>query len=389
VTLIPVEEARKIINNTNFEVKKREKDVDIFQALGKIVTEDVIAIKSIPERSLSAMDGYAIKYEDYLKYGKLRVVGKLYPNTLNIPELKEGETYYVTTGSPLPTDADSVVPIENSKLEGEYVIFKGEVKKGRNIRGEGEDIYAGQTIIRKGTEVTPYHLGILLQQQIFHINVSDLRFAIFANGDEIASFENPEKNKVIDSISPILIKILEKFGSVKYMGVAKDDINDVIGKIERSLEISDVIISIGGSSVGEKDYVKRAINKLGEILFDGITVNIIKRGSIGRIQGKPILVLPGQVVSAITAFHEFGLSVLSNILSANLKRFVKSALVEDIYVNHSMDSIYLFDVKGNSAFPLRWGVGLYSELSKANGFTILKRSVTYKKGEEVELQLFI
>ncbi|WP_278465039.1 molybdopterin molybdotransferase MoeA [Saccharolobus islandicus] len=389
MTLIPVEEARKIINNTNFEVKKREKDVDIFQALGKIVTEDVIAIKSIPERSLSAMDGYAIKYEDYLKYGKLRVVGKLYPNTLNIPELKEGETYYVTTGSPLPTDADSVVPIENSKLEGEYVIFKGEVKKGRNIRGEGEDIYAGQTIIRKGTEVTPYHLGILLQQQIFHINVSDLRFAIFANGDEIASFENPEKNKVIDSISPILIKILEKFGSVKYMGVAKDDINDVIGKIERSLEISDVIISIGGSSVGEKDYVKRAINKLGEILFDGITVNIIKRGSIGRIQGKPILVLPGQVVSAITAFHEFGLSVLSNILSANLKRFVKSALVEDIYVNHSMDSIYLFDVKGNSAFPLRWGVGLYSELSKANGFTILKRSVTYKKGEEVELQLFI
>ncbi|ACP35575.1 molybdenum cofactor synthesis domain protein [Sulfolobus islandicus Y.G.57.14] len=389
MTLIPVEEARKIINNTNFEVKKREKDVDIFQALGKIVTEDVIAIKSIPERSLSAMDGYAIKYEDYLKYGKLRVVGKLYPNTLNIPELKEGETYYVTTGSPLPTDADSVVPIENSKLEGEYVIFKGEVKKGRNIRGEGEDIYAGQTIIRKGTEVTPYHLGILLQQQIFHINVSDLRFAIFANGDEIASFENPEKNKVIDSISPILIKILEKFGSVKYMGVAKDDINDVIGKIERSLEISDVIISIGGSSVGEKDYVKRAINKLGEILFDGVTVNIIKRGSIGRIQGKPILVLPGQVVSAITAFHEFGLSVLSNILSANLKRFVKSALVEDIYVNHSMDSIYLFDVKGNSAFPLRWGVGLYSELSKANGFTILKRSVTYKKGEEVELQLFI
>jgi molybdopterin molybdotransferase len=233
--------------------------------------------------------------------------------------------------------------------------------------------------------VTPYHLGILLQQQIFHINVSDLRFAIFANGDEIASFENPEKNKVIDSISPILIKILEKFGSVKYMGVAKDDINDVIGKIERSLEISDVIISIGGSSVGEKDYVKRAI----KILFDGVTVNIIKRGSIGRIQGKPILVLPGQVVSAITAFHEFGLSVLSNILSANLKRFVKSALVEDIYVNHSMDSIYLFDVKGNSAFPLRWGVGLYSELSKANGFTILKRSVTYKKGEEVELQLFI
>ncbi|QGA54581.1 molybdopterin molybdenumtransferase MoeA [Sulfolobus sp. E5-1-F] len=389
MTLIPIEEARKIINNTSFQIKKRDKDVEIFQALGKIVTEDVFAIKSIPERPLSAMDGYAIKYEDYLKYGKLRVIGKLYPNTSNIPELNEGETYYVTTGSPLPINADSVVPIENSKLEGEYVIFKGEIKKGKNIRKEGEDISVGQIILRKGTEVSPYHLGILIQQQIFRINISDLRFAIFANGDEITSFENPENNKVIDSISPILIKILEKFGTVKYMGVAKDDLNDVIEKIERSLEISDVIISIGGSSVGEKDYVKKAINKLGELLFDGVTVNIIKRGSVGKIQGKPILVLPGQVVSAVTAFHEFGLSIMSNVLGTNLKRFIKSTLAEDIYVNHSMDSIYLFDVEGNLAFPLRWGVGLYSELAKANGFTILKRSVTYKKGEEIELQLLI
>ncbi|AAK40978.1 molybdopterin molybdenumtransferase MoeA [Saccharolobus solfataricus] len=389
MALIPVEEARKIISNTNFEVKRREKYVEIFQALGKIAVEDILAVKSMPERSLSAMDGYAIKYDDYLKYGKLRVVGKLYPSTSNIPELKEGETYYVTTGSPLPLYADSVVPVENSRLEGEYVIFKGEVKKGKNIREEGEDINIGQIIIQKGTEITPYYLGILIQQKIFHVKVSDLKFTVFANGDEITSFENPQKNKIIDSISPILIKILEKFGSVKYMGVAKDDLNDVTEKIEKSLEISDVIISVGGSSVGEKDYVKKAVNKLGEVLFDGVSVNTIKRGSVGRIQGKPILILPGQVVSAITAFHEFGLSVLSNILGTNLKKFIKSTLVEDIYVNHSMDSVYLFNVKGNSAFPLRWGVGLYSELAKANGFAILKRGLTYKKGEEVELQQLI
>ncbi|WP_338600342.1 molybdopterin molybdotransferase MoeA [Sulfolobus tengchongensis] len=389
MTLIPIDEARKTIIRTSFSVDKKEKIINIFQAVGKIVVEDVIAKISIPERPLSAMDGYAIRYDDYLKYGKLKLVGKIYPNTPEIEELKEGETYYITTGGPLPKNADTVVPIENSKIEGDYVIFKGDVKKGKNVREEGEDVKAGQVLISKGEEITPYHLGLLVQQGILNVKISDINFSIFANGDEITNFETPEKGKIVDSISPILLKILEKFGNVRYLGVARDDLNDVMGKIEKALEFSDIIISIGGSSVGEKDYVKKAVNKLGEILFEGVSINVIKRGSVGKINGKPIIILPGQVVSAVTSFHEFGLLVLSNILKVNLKKYVKSYLAEDIYVNHTMDSLYLFTVKGNEAIPLRWGVGLYSVLTKANAFGILKRNVLYRKGEEIELQLFI
>lgn len=389
MTLIPLDEARKIIDSTKFNVSSRGKYVNIFNAVGKIVIEDIIAKKSIPERPLSAMDGYAIRYEDYLKYGKLRIAGKIYPFTSEIFELHEGEAYYITTGSPLPINADTVVPIENSRIEGEYVIFKGEVKKGKNVREEGEDIKVNEIILAKGNEITPYHLGILIQQGIFNVKVSDITFSIFANGNEITSYENPEENKIIDSISPIIMKILEKFGNVKYLGVARDDLNSIIEKINKANEISDVIISIGGSSVGEKDYVKKAVNKLGEVLFEGVSINIIKRGSVGIIGGKPIIILPGQVVSAITSFHEFGLAIISKILGVNLKKYIRSYLAEDIYVNHSMDSVYLFNVKGNSAKPLRWGVGLYSELTKANSFAILKRNVLYRKGEEIELQLFL
>ncbi|MEM3971677.1 MAG: molybdopterin molybdotransferase MoeA [Saccharolobus sp.] len=389
MTLIPIDEARKIIDKSTFSINKKDKTVSIFQAVRKILVEDIRAKKSIPERPLSAMDGYAIRYEDYLKYGKLRVIGKIYPFEKDIPPLKEGEAYYITTGSPLPANADTVVPIENSRIEGEYVIFRGDVKKGKNIKEEGEDIKANDLILAKGTEITPYHLGLLIQQDIYNVRISDLTFSIFANGDEISPFDYPEKNKIVDSISPILVKLLEKFGNVVYLGVAKDDINSVTEKIQKALEISDIIISIGGSSVGEKDYVKKAISKLGELLFEGVSVNIIKRGSVGLINGKPIIVLPGQVVSAIVAFHEFGLLVLSKILDTNLKKIVKSYLSEDIYVSHTMDSIYLFKVEGNNAKPLRWGTGLYSEITKANSFALLKRNVLYKKGEEIELQLFL
>ncbi|AOL15812.1 molybdopterin molybdenumtransferase MoeA [Sulfolobus sp. A20] len=389
MTLITLEDARKIIDSTSFNVTPKECEVNISDAIGKIVVSEIRAIKSIPERSLSAMDGYAIKFNDYLKYGKFKVVGKIYPFDTTERKLSDGEAYYVTTGAPLPINADTVIPIENSKLEDDYVVFKGEVKKGKNVRERGEDVNENEVIITKGEEIKPYHLGLLIQQGIFRVKVSNLNFSIFANGNEITDFRNPESHKIPDSISPIIIKLLEKFGSVNYLGVAKDDLNDVSQMIENAIDKSDVLISIGGSSVGEKDFVKRAVNKLGEILFEGVSVNVIKRGSIGKVNGKPIIILPGQVVSAITAFHEFGLSVLSKIINVNLKKYVKSYLADDIFVEHKMDSIYLFRTEGSSAKPLKWGVGLYKELTKANSFGILKRNVMYKKGEEVELQLLL
>ncbi|TRM84747.1 molybdopterin molybdenumtransferase MoeA [Sulfolobus sp. F3] len=387
--MITLEDARKIIDSTSFNVTPKECEVNISDAIGKIVVSEIRAIKSIPERSLSAMDGYAIKFNDYLKYGKFKVVGKIYPFDTTERKLSDGEAYYVTTGAPLPINADTVIPIENSKLEDDYVVFKGEVKKGKNVRERGEDVNENEVIITKGEEIKPYHLGLLIQQGIFRVKVSNLNFSIFANGNEITDFRNPESHKIPDSISPIIIKLLEKFGSVNYLGVAKDDLNDVSQMIENAIDKSDVLISIGGSSVGEKDFVKRAVNKLGEILFEGVSVNVIKRGSIGKVNGKPIIILPGQVVSAITAFHEFGLSVLSKIINVNLKKYVKSYLADDIFVEHKMDSIYLFRTEGSSAKPLKWGVGLYKELTKANSFGILKRNVMYKKGEEVELQLLL
>lgn len=381
--LIPLDEARKLIDSLQLPMAKAV-EVDLLDAVGKIVAEDIYSIQDIPERDLSAMDGYAIKVADNRK--KLRVIGKLFPSSKETIEIKEGEACYVTTGAPIPKGAEAVVRVESVKKEGEnYVIPNAaEIYEGKDIRRRGEDIKKGETIIKKGETITPYHLGILAYQKIMKVKVLDINFSVFANGDELSPFG--DTSKIQDSISPVLISLLSKFGKVNYLGVAKDNEDEIERQIRIGLKKSDFIISIGGSSVGEKDYVKKVISKLGNIVFEGVSVNILKRGGLGIIQGKPVLILPGQIVSAITVFHEHGLHILSKMIGAEVRKFEELPLAEAIEVVHNMDSLYLLREENGKVYPLRWGVGLYSEIYKANLFTILKRGKRYEMGERVVAQ---
>jgi len=387
--LISLEEARKLIEENVPQRDNYTRTESIYNSIGKIIIEDIYAIKSIPEVNLSAMDGFAFRVADYKKYGKLKIVGRLFPSSKEIPELKEGEAYYVATGSPIPKGADAVVRIEACRVEDNYLIIGEEVFEGKDIKYKGEDIREGELIIRKGDILTPYHLGILTYQGIREVKVGNINSCIIASGDEIAPFTNPDKNLISDSISPILIPLLEKVGKVTYYGVVRDEKEEIRKVLTEAKEKFDLIFFIGGSSVGERDYVKRLVSELGRLLFEGVSTNIVKRGGVGLIENKPIVSLPGQVVSALTVFHEHGLHVISRMLNSEIRKFTKALLGTDIEVEHKMDSTYLFKLEGDKAFPLRWGTGLYSELIKADGFGYLKRGKNYRKGEEIEIQKFL
>ncbi len=382
--LIPLDDARKIIEETEFP-KAPIREVNLLDSVNKISAYDIISLQDIPEKDLSAMDGYAIRSEDAGK--KLKIIGSLFPSSEEIPKINEGEAFYVTTGAPIPEGADAVCRIEATRREGDYVIIGEKIHKGKDIRPKGEDIKKGEKILAKGEKITPYHLGILAYEKIYKVKIVDINFAVFANGDEICPF--PSTNGKVDSITPILIPLLSHFGNVTYLGVAKDNPTDVEKFIEKASSF-DFIISIGGSSVGEKDYVKRVIEKEGgRLLFEGVSVNVLKRGSVGLIREKPILVLPGQVVSAITVFHEHGLHIISKMIGNEIRKFEEIELGEEIEIKHNMDSTYLFENRGGKAYPLRWGVGLYSELYKASWFGVLKRGRKYERGEKILLQRFL
>jgi len=387
--LISLEEARKIIDINISSKHNYYRYESIYNSVGKIILEDIYAIKSIPEVNLSAMDGFAFKVSDYKKYGKLKIVGKLFPSSKEIPELKEGEAYYVATGAPVPKGADAVVRIEASKVINNELIVGEEVFEGKDIKYAGEDIKEGELIIRKGDVLTPYHLGILTYQGIREVKIGNIKSCVIASGDEITPFNNPSPEPIPDSISPIILSILEKIGKATYYGVVRDEKESIKEKLIKMEETCDVIFFIGGSSVGEKDYVKKLVVELGKLLFEGVSVNIIKRGGVGLLGETPIVSLPGQVVSAVTVFYEHGLHVISRMLDSEIRKFVKVKLGKDMYVEHKMDSTYLFRIENGEAFPLRWGTGLYSELIKADGFGYLSRGKTHKRGEEIEIQKFL
>ncbi|EWG08114.1 MAG: molybdenum cofactor synthesis domain-containing protein [Candidatus Aramenus sulfurataquae] len=378
--LIPLEEARKKIEELSFTPKVAE--VDLLEAVGHLVVEDIYSEIDIPATNVSAMDGFAINVKDSGK--KLKIAGKVYPSTKEVPKLKEGEAYYVTTGAPIPEGANCVVRVEGAKVIGDYLEVGEKTFEGKDIVRKGDNVKKGELIIRRGEEVRPYHLGILSYQRKKRLRVLDLSFAVFANGDEIVEM-GKEGEGIPDSISPILFPLLRHFGRPVYLGVARDREDSVVEMMKKAIE-HDFVISIGGSSMGEKDYVKRVIERMGRLLFEGVSVNVIKRGGVGLIQGKPVLVLPGQVVSAVTSFHEFGLGLISRFLGVDVRRYEEVELAIDVEVNHKMDSVYLFYVDGGKAFPLRWGVGLYNEINKANAFGVLKRGIKYRKGDKVIVQ---
>ncbi|QIW24842.1 molybdopterin molybdenumtransferase MoeA [Sulfolobus sp. S-194] len=387
--LISLEEARKIIDiniSSKYNYYRHER---IYNSVGKIILEDIYAIKSIPEVNLSAMDGFAFKVSDYKKHGKLKIVGKIFPSSKEIPELKEGEAYYVATGAPIPKGADAVVRIEASKVINNELIVGEDVFEGKDIKYAGEDIKEGELIVKKGDVLTPYHLGILTYQGIREVKIGNIKSCVIASGDEISPFNDPLPELIPDSISPIILSILEKIGKATYYGVVRDEKESIKEKLIEMKETCDIIFFIGGSSVGEKDYVKKLIAELGKLLFEGVSVNIIKRGGVGLLEETPIVSLPGQVVSAVTVFYEHGLHIISRMLDSEIRKFVKVKLGKDMYVEHKMDSTYLFRIENGEAFPLRWGTGLYSELIKADGFGYLSRGKIHKRGEEIEIQKFL
>ncbi|AHC50626.1 molybdenum cofactor synthesis protein [Sulfolobus acidocaldarius SUSAZ] len=387
--LISLEEARKIIDNANIR-NANIRSESIYNAVGKVAGRDIVAKIDIPEFNISAMDGFAFNISDYKKYGKLKIAGKIFPSSLAIPQLKEGEAYYVATGSPIPKGANAVARIEATKISGDnQIVFSEDVFEGKDIKFAGEDVKKGDIIVRKGEVINHYHLGVLTMQKIREVNIVDINSCVLASGDELCPYDSPEDNKIPDSISPILISILRKFGVTNYFGIVSDQKESLKTKLESMIENCDYIVLIGGSSVGEKDYSKRVIAELGELLFEGVSVNIIKRGGVGVVNGKPIINLPGQVVSALTVFHEHGLHMISRMIGQEVRKYEKYILSEDMQVEHKMDSIYLFNTIGVLAKPLRWGTGLYSELIKAKGFGVLKRGRIYHKGDEIELQHLI
>jgi len=163
-------------------------------------------------------------------------------------------------------------------------------------------------------------------------------------------------------------------------------VGEIARALRAALQRSDIVITSGGTSVGEKDLVKRAASAVGDLLFEGVDVNVIKRGAVAVSGGKPILILPGQCVAAVACYHEHGLHAISRMVGRELRVFEKAALGVDLVNEHKMHSLYLFRVESGRAYPLKWGPGRCLELLWADAMGVIRRGTRLRAGDVVEIQ---
>jgi len=383
--LISLSEARRLIDRIRVRALVLE-TVPVRAALGRLAGASIRARTDVPGRPLSAMDGYALRVGSRPATGPFTVRGAVFPSSrsANRP-LGSEEAVYITTGAPLPPGANAVVRVESTRREADQLWLTHPAHKSQDVMPRGEAMARGDVLVARGELVGARHVGALLAQRMYRLSVARLRVTVLPIGDELVSAEEGTRPGTWDYLGPTIATLLP-FGEVELRSPVPDRPPSVERALLGSARRADLVFTIGGSSVGERDVTKPALRKVGRLAFDGVRVNVLKRGAVGSVGRVPVVVLPGQLVSAVTVFHEHGLHVVSRMVGRELRRFECATLSRDLRVDHRLDSTYLFELSGGEATPLPWGVARTTALLRAEGFAVLAHGRAYRAGDRITLQ---
>ena len=299
--MIHFDESIQIIQDLEINSYKTKK-LYLVDALGYVLAEDVIADHNSPEFPTSAMDGYAIIHED-MTLGTLKV-GSINPAGSALKEEVIGGTCIKTfTGSLMPHGADTLIPIENVDAVGDEIIIKEEVPQGFSVREVGENYAKGQLLIAKGTKIDFPQIGVMASLNIANVLVYEKpTVAILSTGSELLELGEEQTNdaQIRSSNNYILEAIVNKYDGIPMqLGCIKDDKETITKEISAALEKSDIVVTTGGVSVGDFDFVKDVIYELGcDVVFKGVRVKPGQHIMVARKDDKFIIGLPGFAYSS-------------------------------------------------------------------------------------------
>lgn len=284
--------------------------VALEQALGQIVAQDILSPVNVPQHTNSAMDGYAIRGDD-LDRDHYQVIGQVMAGHCFDQPLKPGQAVRIMTGAPVPQHADTVIMREQASQISDIVTFDrtmGAIRQGQNVRQAGEDLALGQVAVAAGTKITAPELGMIASLGLDTVSIRPpLKVAIFSTGDEVqAPGEAQKPNCIYDSNRYTLTAMLKKAGcEVVDMGIIEDSEETLTSTLLQAAEQADMILSSGGVSVGDADYIKTVLSQLGAINFWRINMRPGRPLAFGQIQGIPFFGLPGNPVAVMVTFLQF------------------------------------------------------------------------------------
>jgi len=378
--------------------------VGIFDALDRVLARDLVSPISVPPHDNSAMDGYAfdgaqLKASELLQ---LEVAGTAFAGKAWQGEVGPDQCVKIMTGAIMPAGLDTVVPQEfvQSSGDGRIAIPPKLLKPGDNRRLKGEDLQEGQPALRAGDRLTPAACGLVASLGIAAVPVvRRLRVAYFSTGDEILSLgEAPREGAVYDSNRYTVFGLLKRLGcEVIDLGVVRDDPALLEAAFTDAARRADAIITSGGVSVGEADYTKAMMNKLGDVAFWKIAMRPGRPMAVGRIGDAVLFGLPGNPVAVMVTFLAFVRPALLRIMGCTSTQppLLKARSLEAIrkkagrteyqrgIVDRAADGSLQVRITGNQ------GSGVLSSMVQANGLIVLHHAQgNVTAGDEVDVMMF-
>lgn len=379
-------------------------EVDLEDAVGRILAEPIYSKADSPPFDRSEVDGYAVDSRsvagaDEDNPVRLKVVGRVEVGQKPDVEVRLNEAVEVATGAPLPKGADSVVMVEYTKREGDYILVYRSTAPGENVGEAAADLTIGDIVLHQGTLLTPREIAVLIVSGYNRVKVYRRpRVSIFSTGDEL---QPPGTNllygKVYD-VNGITIKALveESGGSAKYLGILGDRFDEVKSAVSSALKDSDIIITSGSTSAGLGDIIYKVVDDLGKpgLLVHGLRIKPGKPTVAGVVDGKIFIGLPGFPLSAMIAFYVFARPIIQKLAGfrgeagviqrAQLPYRVPAGRGKREYVPVHLVS----SPRGLVAYPVLGSPGAASALSFADGFIEVGEDREFlDEGEVVDVHL--
>jgi molybdopterin molybdotransferase len=398
---MPVAKAREFIHRF-LEPVNSVLRVPVRSALGRVLAEDIHSPVNVPAHRNSAMDGWAMRGADLAGDGPttLEEVGASFAGKPFAGRMGPKQCVRIMTGGVVPEGADTVVMQERAQANGKSITFAPGQKTGQNVREAGEDLKAGSVALLKGRLVRPAELGLIASLGIGEVAVyRPLRVAFFSTGDELKSVGTTlAEGEIYDSNRYTIHGMLLRLGCEPLdMGVVRDDPAALERAFADAAANADVVITSGGVSVGEADFVKGMLGKLGEVVFWKIAMKPGRPLAYGKIGGAHFFGLPGNPVSVMVTFYQFVRDALLVLMGANP--------VEPVPTFPATCSVKLKKAPGRTEFQRgvltratdgsfsvrptgEQGSGILKSMSEANCFIILGDATgNVEPGTVVEVQL--
>ena len=392
-----VDKAREAIKACLSPIDEVE-GLPVREALGRVLAQEIVPAINVPAHDNSAMDGYAVRFSDL--DSPLEEIGSALAGRKFEGKVGPGECVRIMTGAVMPVGTDTVVIQEVVKKEGGRIVVPPGQKQAQNVRYAGEDLKVGVPVLAPGKYLRPAEIGLIASLGIGEVRVKrKLRVAFFSTGDELASIGKPLKEgEVYDSNRYTLHGMLSRLGvEIDDLGVVRDDPVQLENAFRKAAGSADAVITTGGVSVGEADFVKQLMAKLGEVLFWKIAMRPGRPMAFGKIRNSFLFGLPGNPVAVTVTFYQFVRDALLH-LSGRTDDFAIPLL-------SAISSVALRKVPGRTEYQRgvlfqenriwkvrptgQQGSGVLRSMSEANCFIVLEHERgKVEAGEPVQVQLF-